>query len=72
MAPSVLFLCRPAVSSLQSRKLVGRELAWSGRHRAGPLVFEGEGCSKNLLCKYHGWAFNADGKLLYRIAPAPS
>lgn len=33
-------------------------------HRAGPLVFEGEGCSKNVVCKYHGWAFNADGKLL--------
>ena len=33
-------------------------------HRAGPLVFDGEGCSKNMVCKYHGWAFNADGKLL--------
>ena len=33
-------------------------------HRAGPIVFEGEGCSKNVVCKYHGWAFNADGKLL--------
>ena len=30
-------------------------------HRAGPLVFEGSGCTKNLVCKYHGWAFNADG-----------
>ncbi|MCB0982851.1 MAG: aromatic ring-hydroxylating dioxygenase subunit alpha, partial [Ilumatobacter sp.] len=33
-------------------------------HRAGPLVFEGEGCTKNLICKYHGWAFNSDGALL--------
>lgn len=33
-------------------------------HRAGPLVFDGEGCSKNLVCKYHGWAFNSDGALL--------
>ena len=33
-------------------------------HRAGPLVFDGEGCSKNLICKYHGWAFNSQGKLL--------
>ena len=43
-------------------------------HRAGPLVFDGEGCSKNLVCKYHGWAFNAEGKLLSARdfgAPAP-
>ena len=33
-------------------------------HRAGPLVFEGEGCSKNLVCKYHGWAFDTEGALL--------
>jgi choline monooxygenase len=33
-------------------------------HRAGPLVFDGEGCSANLVCRYHGWAFNADGALL--------
>ena len=33
-------------------------------HRAGPLVFEGSGCTKNLVCKYHGWAFDQDGALL--------
>lgn len=33
-------------------------------HRAGPIVFDGEGCQKNMVCRYHGWAFRADGTLL--------
>ncbi len=33
-------------------------------HRAGPIVWEGEGCSANLVCRYHGWAFATDGSLL--------
>jgi choline monooxygenase len=33
-------------------------------HRAGPIVFEGEGCQANLVCRYHGWAFRQDGSLL--------
>lgn len=33
-------------------------------HRAGPIVFDGAGCVGNLVCKYHGWAFNSDGRLL--------
>lgn len=33
-------------------------------HRAGPIVWDGEGCSSNLVCRYHGWAFRADGTLL--------
>ncbi len=33
-------------------------------HRAGPLFHPGDGCQANLVCRYHGWAFNADGSLL--------
>lgn len=33
-------------------------------HRAGPIVPEGSGCQANLVCRYHGWAFDADGALL--------
>ena len=32
-------------------------------HRAGPLVWDGEGCRPNIVCRYHGWAFNTDGTL---------
>lgn len=38
------------------------------RHRAGPLVFDGEtqpGASSDVLtCKYHKWCYNSEGKLL--------
>ena len=33
-------------------------------HRAGPIVWDGEGCQANMVCRYHGWAFNPDGSLL--------
>lgn len=33
-------------------------------HRAGPIVWDGSGCSANLVCRYHGWAFNSEGTLL--------
>ena len=33
-------------------------------HRAGPIVFDGEGCQANMVCRYHGWAFRQDGSLL--------
>jgi choline monooxygenase len=33
-------------------------------HRAGPIVWDGEGCQANLVCRYHGWAFRGDGSLL--------
>jgi choline monooxygenase len=33
-------------------------------HRAGPIVPEGPGCQANLVCRYHGWAFDQDGALL--------
>ena len=32
-------------------------------HRAGPIVWDGEGCQASLVCRYHGWVFNADGSL---------
>lgn len=32
------------------------------RHRSGPLV-SGEGQTKILQCKYHGWTYDLDGKL---------
>lgn len=34
------------------------------RHRAGPLVTDGEGsCGRELICKYHGWRYALDGRL---------
>ncbi len=33
-------------------------------HRAGPIVWDGEGCQANMVCRYHGWAFASDGSLL--------
>src|SRR5258708_35706696 len=34
------------------------------RHRAGPLVDEGNGrCEKTLRCRYHGWTYALDGRL---------
>lgn len=32
-------------------------------HRAGPIMWDGAGCQANLVCRYHGWAFNPDGSL---------
>ncbi len=34
------------------------------RHRAGPLVTDENGsCGRELVCKYHGWAYTLDGRL---------
>ncbi len=34
------------------------------RHRGGPLVWDGEGhCAGGLVCRYHGWAYELDGRL---------
>ncbi len=33
-------------------------------HRAGPIVWEGNGHQANLVCRYHGWAFDKEGALL--------
>lgn len=32
-------------------------------HRAGPIVWQGSGCQANLVCRYHGWAFDQTGAL---------
>ncbi len=34
------------------------------RHRAGPIVAEGEGRTRRLTCRYHGWCYGLDGALL--------
>jgi choline monooxygenase len=33
------------------------------RHRAGPLVDDGGGSCRSLVCRYHGWAYGLDGSL---------
>lgn len=33
------------------------------RHRAGPVA-EGAGCRSSLQCRYHGWTYSLDGKLI--------
>ena len=34
------------------------------RHRAGPLVVDASGgCPGGLVCRYHGWAYELDGRL---------
>ena len=33
------------------------------RHRAGPLVEPGTGHVPSLVCRYHGWAYELDGRL---------
>src|SRR5262245_31922140 len=30
-------------------------------HRAGPIVWDGTGHQANLVCRYHGWAFDREG-----------
>ncbi|CAB4577640.1 unannotated protein [freshwater metagenome] len=33
-------------------------------HRAGPILWPGQGVTGNLVCRYHGWAFNWNGDLV--------
>ena len=33
------------------------------RHRGSRVCLEARGCSKKLVCRYHGWAYELDGKL---------
>jgi choline monooxygenase len=33
------------------------------RHRAGPLAWDGDGHAPSLVCRYHGWAYDLDGRL---------
>jgi choline monooxygenase len=34
------------------------------RHRAGPLVMDGNGHCRDFVCKYHGWRYACSGELL--------
>jgi choline monooxygenase len=34
------------------------------RHRAGPLVDDGEGRASGFVCRYHGWSYDTNGRLL--------
>ena len=34
------------------------------RHRAGPLVYPGEGRCRDFVCRYHAWRYALDGELL--------
>jgi choline monooxygenase len=34
------------------------------RHRAGPLVDDGEGRASGFVCRYHGWSYDTTGRLL--------
>jgi len=34
------------------------------RHRAGPLVTDGEGSRREFVCRYHGWRYACSGELL--------
>jgi choline monooxygenase len=34
------------------------------RHRGGPLVDDGEGRASGFVCRYHGWSYDANGRLL--------
>jgi len=33
------------------------------RHRGSRICLENSGCSKKLVCRYHGWAYELDGQL---------
>lgn len=33
------------------------------RHRAGPLVDDGQGTCRSFVCRYHGWSYELDGAL---------
>lgn len=34
------------------------------RHRAGPLVLNGQGSVRDFVCRYHGWRYACSGELL--------
>ena len=34
------------------------------RHRAGPLVDDGEGRASGFVCRYHGWSYDTTGRLI--------
>ncbi|MCW8873473.1 MAG: Rieske (2Fe-2S) protein, partial [Xanthomonadales bacterium] len=34
------------------------------RHRGSRICLEQKGCAKRLICRYHGWTYDLDGKLV--------
>jgi Rieske 2Fe-2S family protein len=34
------------------------------RHRGSRICVENTGCSKRLICRYHGWTYDLDGRLV--------
>jgi Rieske 2Fe-2S family protein len=34
------------------------------RHRGSRICVDNSGCSKRLICRYHGWTYDLDGRLL--------
>jgi len=33
------------------------------RHRGSKICLENQGCSRKLVCRYHGWSYDLDGRL---------
>ena len=65
--PGDFFTCEVAgepVVVLRDTEGVLRSFYNVCRHRAGPLV-EGKGTRKSLTCRYHGWTYATDGRLLH-------
>ena len=56
VGPYPLFAVRSSTSEIVARYNVCR-------HRAGPLV-SGHGHCEQLACRYHGWTYDLDGRLL--------
>jgi Rieske 2Fe-2S family protein len=40
------------------------------RHRGSKICIDNSGCSKKLVCRYHGWSYSLDGRL-YSAAHMP-
>jgi choline monooxygenase len=64
--PGTFFTCEVAGEPLVVVRDAARELrAFYNvcRHRAGPVA-QGKGARKSLTCRYHGWTYALDGRLL--------
>ncbi len=57
---------------LISRDKTGRVRAFLNvcAHRAAPVAAEGHGTCNRFVCKYHGWTYAADGRLMGIADPA--
>lgn len=59
----VLELMRDSILVLKGQDGVVRAFANVCRHRGAKLLDGNGNCSKALVCPYHGWAYELDGKL---------